>query len=199
MQRTEHQAQPDQKSKAVLLSQGILIGIMRNVVGFPIEQPLDSVKTQWQASSYHKNEFQIAKDIWNTKGLKGYYSGSIPNVSKSLLRGTYQFPLMISLPSMCEKLIPNSLGGQSPSIQKYFTALFISVFDSFILTPLERLKVYQMTKREHQSRDLNQFYRTHRNNLIRELFRGTSTTIIRQFVTWSSFFQGDLYMKKFLR
>jgi hypothetical protein len=29
-------------------------------VGFPIEHPIDSIKTQWQTKPYHKHEFSVS-------------------------------------------------------------------------------------------------------------------------------------------
>ena len=34
-----------------------IAGIARVTVGFPLEHPIDSIKTQWQAKPYVRNEF----------------------------------------------------------------------------------------------------------------------------------------------
>lgn len=60
MSGTELKKEGNQQSKQnsaqiILLSAGV--GIARGIVGFPIEQPLESIKTQWQARPALKNEY----------------------------------------------------------------------------------------------------------------------------------------------
>jgi hypothetical protein len=44
----------DKKGGVFLFS--AIIGVARGLVGFPLEQPMESVKTQWQASPKNRNE-----------------------------------------------------------------------------------------------------------------------------------------------
>lgn len=74
------------------------MGIVRGVIGFPLEQPLESIKTLWQAKPYFRNELHIAKEIFMKKGFIGYYSGSIPNFTRMIVKNMYRYPLMIYLP-----------------------------------------------------------------------------------------------------
>jgi len=41
-----------------------MAGMVRTVLGFPIEHPIDSIKTQWQAKPYIKNELEIVRLIY---------------------------------------------------------------------------------------------------------------------------------------
>jgi hypothetical protein len=86
--------------KIILMSAGI--GILRGLIGFPVEQPLESMKTQWQAKPALKNELAVFKDIKARKGINGFYAGSIPNFTRMVLKNIYRYPLMISLPHFYE-------------------------------------------------------------------------------------------------
>ena len=74
-------------------------GLARTLVGFPIEHPLDSIKTQWQAKPHFRHELAIARDIYGRKGIaQGFYAGSIPNLTRCIMKNIYRYPLMIGLP-----------------------------------------------------------------------------------------------------
>lgn len=78
-----------------------VIGVLRGLVGFPLEQPMESVKTQWQASPKNKNEIQILKQIYAEKGIyRGFYAGSLPNLTRVVLKNVYRYPLMIKMPNV---------------------------------------------------------------------------------------------------
>ena len=125
-----------------LMGQSALAGIARTLVAFPIEQPMESVKTQWQTNPAKANEVQILKQIYREKGLyKGFYAGSLPNLSVRLLKNVYRFPLMIGLPHFYETYF--NFGNQQ--FQKGLAGLSIAAIESFILCPFERAKTYLMT------------------------------------------------------
>jgi len=74
---------------------------------FPLEHPLDVIKTTWQANPTAKNELQVGRDIYGAKGFKGFYSGSTPNLTRMILKNFYRFPLMLYLPPIFEKVTDN--------------------------------------------------------------------------------------------
>lgn len=47
-------------NSTLILGISSLMGIARGLAGFPLEQPLEAIKTQWQANPTHRNEFRIA-------------------------------------------------------------------------------------------------------------------------------------------
>jgi len=47
-----------------LLGVSSLFGLARGFLGFPFEQPLEAIKTQWQANPGFKNEVKIAKEMY---------------------------------------------------------------------------------------------------------------------------------------
>ena len=96
-----------QKSKLSLYLGSSIVGLARTTIGFPFEHPLDSIKTQWQAKPYMKHELAIAKDIYARKGvLQGFYAGSVPNLTRCLLKNTYRYPLMVGLPNFYKQVLP---------------------------------------------------------------------------------------------
>ena len=86
------------------------IGLIRTCLGFPLEHPFDSIKTQWQAKPHYRHEFAIAKDIYARKGVwQGFYAGSLPNLTRCLLKNTYRYPLMVALPNFYKDVLPPSI------------------------------------------------------------------------------------------
>ena len=84
-----------------------MAGLLRTTIGFPIEHVLDSVKTQWQAKPYVRNEVQMALTIYREKGVRnGLYAGSVPNLTRCLLKNTYRYPLMVGLPAFYGDNLP---------------------------------------------------------------------------------------------
>jgi len=174
-----------------------LAGIARGIVGFPLEQPLEAVKTQWQASPFHKHEVSIARSIYAEKGMMGFYVGSTPNMARVVVKSVYRYPLMISLPVFYQNHLPKSIR-ESKKAQKFFTAVSIAFFESAILCPIERLKVYFMTEKGGRH-GYKGFYSSSQTHLLQEIFRGFTPLFSRQIVAWVSFLQADLAVKTFLR
>ena len=114
---------------------------------------MESVKTQWQAAPKNANEFQIFKQIVKEKGIyKGFYAGSLPNMSRIILKNIYRYPLMIGMPNAVEKYV--WFAQNDRRVAKGLTGVCIALVESFILCPVERLKVYLMTNKVLNS-DLN--------------------------------------------
>ena len=128
-----------------------LAGLVRVTIGFPIEHPIDSIKTQWQAKPYIKNEYQIIKVIYQDKGIvKGLYAGGLPNFFRCLLKNTYRYPLMVGLPNFYKTKLPSSIS-ERVSLLKFLTGGSIALVETTLLTPVERVKTHFMTKNNSQS------------------------------------------------
>lgn len=120
-------------------------GFCRGVVGFPIEQPLEAVKTQWQAKPSYKNELQIVQNIYRNKGFfTGFYSGSLPNLGRILIKNSYRFPLIVGIPVYFEQNLPEEMV-KNKHVLKLLSGTGISIFESLILCPFERMRTYFMT------------------------------------------------------
>jgi hypothetical protein len=172
-------------------------GVARGLVGFPIEQPLEAIKTQWQASPGTKNEFKITKQIIESKGLfKGFYNGSIPNFTRIALKNLYRYPLMITTPDLIERFVP--LAKNDRRVSKGLTGFTISGIEALILCPVERIKTFMMTRQIDHNQTVWQRL-TKDSNLVRELYRGYFPLLTRQTVAWVTFLIADQQMKDVLR
>ena len=49
----------------------------------------------------------IARHIYNTKGMQGFYVGSTPNLLRVVVKNIYRYPLMIGLPAVFNKTLPS--------------------------------------------------------------------------------------------
>jgi hypothetical protein len=176
------------------------MGVLRGVVGFPLEQPLESIKTQWQAKPGHKNELTIAREIYQGKGfIKGFFSGSLPNLARVMFKNVYRYPLMIGLPNFYETHLPESVR-KNKKTQKLCTGVSIAVIEGMLLCPFERLKTYFMTV--HASTGQKETFRSYYNqsgNLLADLYRGVGSLIARQTIAWVYFLQADLFIKQKIR
>jgi len=78
-------------------------GVLRGLMGFPIEQPMESIKTQWQANPSKTSEVAIMKSIYKEKGIyKGFFAGSLPNAGRVVIKNLYRYPVMIGMPIQIE-------------------------------------------------------------------------------------------------
>ena len=135
--------EPSGKAKLMLGSS--LFGIGRVLVGFPIEHPIDSIKTQWQAQTHCRNEYQVCKHIYKEKGImKGFYAGSIPNLTRLICRNSYKYPLLMGLPDLFTNKFPN-LQDKERTL-KLMTSLSIALIETTINCPIERTKTFVMTQ-----------------------------------------------------
>lgn len=58
-------------------SSGLLSGILGGTVAVTINNPLDSIKTYKQSDYGNKSLLSISKDIYKTKGIRGFYNGGL--------------------------------------------------------------------------------------------------------------------------
>ena len=124
----------------------------RVIIGFPFEHPIDCLKVQWQAKPYFKNEFEMAKHVYCKKGIiKGFYSGSLPNISRLILRNCYKYPLLVGLPEFYQRRVPNSLN--NTSLLKLYTGISLAMIESIITCPIDRIKIYMMTSKYRYQND----------------------------------------------
>jgi len=70
--------------------------------------------------------------------LSGFYAGSLPNVWRGVFKSIYRFPMMIGMSEL--------MGDMNREKKKLMTSCILATLESFVLCPLERLKVYSMTE-----------------------------------------------------
>ena len=78
------------------------------------------------------------------------------------------------------------------SLPKILTGVTISNVEVKILRPLERLKIYLMT----ETANMSSFFKKHKGNLYRQLFKGLGPNYWRTNMGWFTFLITDHYCKK---
>lgn len=122
-----------------------LMGFGRGLLGFPLEQPLEALKTQWQAKPSFRNELHLARTVYANKGFsQGFYAGSLPNLGRILIKNSYRFPLIIGAPVYFEANLPEKMT-KSKHMVKLSSGIAIAFVESFIICPFERMRTYFMT------------------------------------------------------
>lgn len=170
-----------------------VIGVSRTIGGLPLEHPLDTIRTRWQANpTYSRNALEVAREIYQSKGIVGFYSGAIPNTTRRAIKQIYRWPMMILFPSFYrDHILSSHIQQHYPRLPKILTGLSIANFEILVINPLERLKVWLMTSPVRIS--LFEFFRQRINtgDMIRELYRGASAIFYRQNISWVTFLYVD--------
>jgi solute carrier family 25 carnitine/acylcarnitine transporter 20/29 len=135
-------------------------------------------------------------EIYQTKGLKGFYAGALPNIARGLLKNSYRYPLLVGLPNFYKNQLPQSIQ-ERKALVKFMTSSSIALFESILTCPIERIKVYFMTTTEKLS--YRQFFTNNQGRLFQELFRGFGPLFARQCMAWTAVLQTDLKVKTFIR
>jgi len=189
----------NKNTKSQVYLESVVYGFFRTLVGLPFEHPFDSIKSRMQSKLGERVRFrETSREIYRTYGIReGFYAGFIPNAARTLCKQLYRWPLMLILPEFYNTVYSESLRAHYPSIAKISTGLTIAAFDTFIICPFERLKVFLQTKKDHIS--LRTFFQENRNNLVRSLFRGLDSMFWRQIISWVSFLYADHKFKRIAR
>lgn len=167
------------ESTVYLIFAGV-VGAFRGAASLIVEHPLDVVKTYWQAYPSRRSLFSVAKEVCALKGWCGFYSGAIPNMIRVMLKQAYRYPLMIVLPVAFSAFTP------SVTYISIATGLSIAVLEVWVITPLERFKIWLMTY-QYASGGIKAFFKALRVNAIHSLYRGLKITAIRQVASWVTF------------
>ncbi|CAF1155144.1 unnamed protein product [Rotaria magnacalcarata] len=170
-----------------------VIGVSRTIGGLPLEHPLDTIRTRWQANpTQSRNALQVIREIYASKGFLGFYSGAIPNTTRRAVKQTYRWPMMLFFPNFYRDHVLSVRVYQNyPRLPKILTGLSIANFEILVINPLERLKVWLMTSPTRIS--LLEFFRQRAGSrdIVLELYRGTSAIFFRQNISWVTFLYTD--------
>lgn len=99
--------------------------------------------------------------------------------------------MMLALPKTFREILPDA---QSSSVE-VATGLTIAGFETYVICPLERLKIELMTRKRtidpvtHQLQrpQLQEFFKQYKGRIFPELTRGLNASFARQISTWVSF------------
>ncbi len=84
------------------------------------------------------------REIYETKGIRGFYAGALPNMSRCLVKNTYRYPLMVGLPSFYQANLPSKIK-ENKQFLRLLTGISIAMVEATLTCPIERVKVYFMT------------------------------------------------------
>lgn len=191
-------AKPQKKSRSKFMAFNSAIGIIRSVIAFPVEHPLDTVKTRWQSKPNLSHEVQVLRDLISDKGVRGLYAGSLPNLARNLVKNAYRFPLMVSLPAYFSQNLPERIR-KNKFLTTQLSSTTIAIIEAGILCPLERLKVLFMTQTQSEKISYRAFLMNNRRSLFSELYRGYIALWVRQQISWTVFLQADMIAKSSMR
>ena len=104
---------------------------------------------------------------------------------------------MIKMPNLIQSKI--SIAKNDRKVAKALTGVSIACVESFILCPVERLKVILMTKSQPNTSTWSILSSEGHKSLIRELYQGYIPLFTRQTVAWTTFLTADQLMKQVLR
>lgn len=170
-------------------------GTMRSLIGLPFEHPLELIKTKLQSSISKKSGAQVAKEIYLKNGLIGLYAGLIPNTLRLIFKQVYRYPLLFLLPNFFKRILPEHYEKEKRLAKKTLAGFSIALLEVYILCPLERLKVYLMTKKQFRLGSLINFIKQNKKILKIELFRGLNALFPKQIISWVSFLTTDYKLK----
>jgi solute carrier family 25 carnitine/acylcarnitine transporter 20/29 len=160
-------------------------GAIGGVLGLLLEHPFDTIKTRQQAEP-RRGASQIATEIFASDGVRGFYSGFVPNSVRVAFKQFYRWPAMLLLPSYFRENLPDTWQARYPSIVKISTGCSIAIFESGFANFSERLKVYLMTANV-RDRSIRHFLHQTQENRFGEFFRGFNAMLPKGLVSWVTY------------
>ncbi len=155
-----------------------------------IEHPLDTIKTNMQIN-FDLSFKEVILKIFKAKGLRGFYSGGIPSTAEYLSKHFYRIPLIILLPKFL-----NSLFNINHVYNLILSGILIANLEVFIISPLERIKVFLMTFLNKDSNYKNVYKYIIKN---KTLYQGTTALILKQNTSWISFYLSNYFIIEFFK
>jgi hypothetical protein len=128
----------------------------------------------------------VTRRVYEIGGIKGFYAGAIPNGARLAIKQMYRYPMMARFPNDFKRLLSEDFKQKYPDAVPTATALTSASFETFIICPLERLKVFLMTN-DQKGKTLREFFYVNKDQLHTELFRGVGAVYGRQIASWASF------------
>lgn len=164
------------------------VGTTQLLYTFGLGHPFDLLKTRMQANPAISSGILLSKEIYQSSGIRGFYTAGVPNFSRALLKEVYRHPARGFFKKAYSDLTPHDLDKNYPSLKNTATGLTMACTDTFILCPLERIKVWLMTNYEKKRKLLHLFDPSKTDlPLFSNLFRGLKVSFARNAITWTSY------------
>lgn len=184
MERSAQKVVPNQKKTSLLFIS--LMGSLRGIIGLPLQHPFDALKTWMQSENIHFRA--AAEQIYQKKGLKGFYSGFLINSLRVMSKQAYRWPLNVYLISNLRMKFKGI--NYSNTLAGVVTGLMTAWIESAIICPFQRIKVWLMTTK--QVSGYSHFLKL---SSLKTLFNGFTPVVAKQTLSWVSFLGSQEYFK----
>lgn len=162
----------------------ISLGVMgagRSMLLFPIEQPLEAIKSKCQVDPL-KGGKDIIGSLYKERGLRGFFDGGVPNLLKRAIRTTYRWPTVAKLHGSWKDEAQKR--GITNEIAPYVaTAVSIASIETICVLPLERLFMSKIKNQEYSQFIRNQF----KVEGVKSLYRGSLANFLSHCNSWTTF------------
>lgn len=159
------------------LLKSCLLGIVRGLVVHTFIYPLETIKTHQQCQNQGKIN-QIAKQIWQQEGFKGFYRGLLPQLINTSIKQAWCWPLMIGIPDFLDRYHLSMIQKQA------LTGLTIATANT-VLTPLEKARISAIYSQK----------KFNLANLSKKDWQGFSSNWAKLSVDWSVFLVSQQYFR----
>ncbi|MBS0359114.1 MAG: hypothetical protein JSS53_07585 [Proteobacteria bacterium] len=173
--------------------ESIKISLPRVVITFGSGHPFDLVKTRMQANPYIHSGVLLSKEIYRETGIRGFYTAGLPNFTRAILKESYRSPLRGMLSAKYGNIFPE----MTKEKKALMTGFSMALADTMIMCPLERLKVWLMTKHEENKSIYSFFSNRSTENipLYQDLFKGASVSLARSTVSWVTYLVPEAFIR----
>lgn len=162
-----------------------ILGAFRASILMPIEQPLDYLKTQIQSQLYRGPTITFIVSHIKTHGFLKLYTGLIPNTIRTSIKQAYRLPLMVAIPNFYRKFVSNE------NIIQICTGITLATAESYIICPLERVKIWLMTAPKPTFRAFIE-----ERAGLGDFYKGVNALLMRQTLSWVTFLGFTSFFKE---
>jgi solute carrier family 25 (mitochondrial uncoupling protein), member 8/9 len=159
-------------------------GGLSGAIAITIFNPTEVIKTQLQSHPQsHNSILSLSKNIYNTRGIIGFWSGVKPNITRTFVvnaseLGTYDW--------IKNKMLNNNYtDGPMCHISSSFGASIVSTTTS---TPIDVIKTRLMSRANEKINTIQLIKDTYKNEGINSFFKGYSSILIRKTIWCTLFF-----------
>jgi Mitochondrial carrier protein len=165
--------------------QSVVIGAPRAIITFGAGHPFDLVKTRMQANPQIQSAVLLSNEIFKKTGIKGFYVGGLANGTRHVIKNAYRDPIRGFSKAFYKAKFPDA----SEASIGAATSLTMSTTDTYIIAPLERMKVWLMTNRS-EDKSISKFFVNKPKGLspsFEYFYRGAHISWMRSTISWGTY------------
>ena len=173
------------------------VGVSLVIFTFSSNHPFDYLKTVRQANiSNNISNRALVSQVYNSFGIRGFYTGGRTNFARAVLKEAYRNPVRGILKGFYSDIIPKSVQTKFPETRNIATGVSMACLDTFILCPLERLKVWVMTV--DRKNGIISYFSQKDIFLFRDLFKGLKVSFLKSAASWTSYLVFEEDIRKYV-